>query len=265
MEVEPRAALVVEGPAHEGGAHLLQHRHLLDRRLEAEGPVGRVQGGTVAEVDLVLRVHELVVRGVGTQAHPGAGVEHPARDAARVALGADGVDPRQRVDVADGAFRRAVVRFEQEELELRAHDRAEPKLGQSVRGPPHRAARVERMGVALLVDQVDQAGRDVRRPGQHRGGREVGPGEEVRVADLAAHHRRMGEVGRHDRRAEGDPVLDLVAGVGKHQVLAAGDAVEIGVHHPQRPGALLRQPFHVAHVRPLLTSRLPRPRPLIRR
>ena len=59
---------------------------LLDRGLQEERAVGGVEGAGVLDVDLVLRVHELVVRGEHAQAERLAGVEHLEHDPPRVEI-----------------------------------------------------------------------------------------------------------------------------------------------------------------------------------
>ena len=119
VEVEARAALVGEWAAHERGEHPLAHGDLLHRRLQHERAVGGVEGARVLDVDLVLRVHELVVRGERLQAELVAPEQHLEHDLARVGDGADRVDARELVDVAAQAVRRRRVALGEEELELR--------------------------------------------------------------------------------------------------------------------------------------------------
>ena len=120
VNVEARAALVGERPPHEGREQPFPHGDLLHGGLQHEGSVGGVEGAGVLDVDLVLRVHELVVGGERLQAELVAPEQHPEDDLARVGDGTDGVDARELVDVAAQPVRRVGVALGQEELELRA-------------------------------------------------------------------------------------------------------------------------------------------------
>ncbi len=77
------------------------------------------------DVDLVLRVHELVVRGERLQAEVVAPEQHPQHDLARVGDGPDGVDAGELVDVAPKPVRGLGVALGEEELELGRDDRLE--------------------------------------------------------------------------------------------------------------------------------------------
>ena len=61
---------------------------------------------------------------------------------------------------------------------------------------------------------------------------EVGLDREVDVAHLAADDRRVAEVGPHHGRAEGDALLAHALEVPDRDVLAARDAVQVGVEQP---------------------------------
>ena len=103
VQVEARAALVGERAPHEGREQALAHGDLLHGGLQHERTVGCVERVGVLHVDLVLRVHELVVGGERLQAELVAPEQHPQHDLARVGDGADGVDARELVDVAPQA------------------------------------------------------------------------------------------------------------------------------------------------------------------
>ena len=123
VHVEARAALVGERPAHERRDETLAGRDLLHGGLQHEGPVCGVDGGRVLHVDLVLRVHELVVRGERVEPELVAPEQHPQHDLPRVGHRADRVDARQLVDVAAQAAVGIRVALDEEELELRPDDR----------------------------------------------------------------------------------------------------------------------------------------------
>ncbi len=77
VDVEAGPALVGKRPAHEGRDEALTGGDLLHGCLQHEGTVCGVDRGGVLDVDLVLRVHELVVRGVGVEPELVAPEQHP--------------------------------------------------------------------------------------------------------------------------------------------------------------------------------------------
>jgi Fe2+ or Zn2+ uptake regulation protein len=81
----------------------------------------------VLEVDLVLRVHELVVAGERLEAELVA-QSSVFRLICAGRRRADGVHARELVDVAAEAVRRVGVALHEEPLELRPDDRDEPRL-----------------------------------------------------------------------------------------------------------------------------------------
>ena len=123
MHVEAGPALVGKWAAHKGGEQALAHRDLLHRRLEHERAVGGVERLRVLDVDLVLGVHELVVRGERLQAEVVAPEQHLEHDPARIGDGADRVDAGELVDVAAEAVLRGRIALGEEELELGRDDR----------------------------------------------------------------------------------------------------------------------------------------------
>ena len=84
---------------------------------------------------------------------------------------------------------------------------------------------VERPGLA-------EAPGHLRLP-RHRAQRlEVGPDREVDVALLASDDRRVPQVGAHHGGAEGDALVAHAGEVPDRDVLAARDAVQVGVEQP---------------------------------
>ena len=229
VEVETRALVVVPGLADERRQEPFQGGHLLDRGLEEECPVGRGQCIGVAEVDLVLRAAELVVRGIGVEAEVGAGVEHPAQHSARVGHGADGVDVAVVVDVAPVAARLRRVRLAQVELELRADHRHQVLGGVLGDGALQHSAGVDAVGAAVHPLEVGDAPGDLRIPGDLRECRGVGPGHDVLESVLEPGDHVVPEVDRHDRLAVGGAVCDQVVEVGDRVLLASRDPVQVGV------------------------------------
>ena len=130
---------------------------------------------------------------------------------------------------------RSGVGPEQEELELGPDDRVQAGCPQVLNGPAHGPARVRYGGAALGRLEIRQAARHPRLPRQRGHGRHVGACDEVGIALLAADHRRMTQVGAHHRGAEAKTVVEDVVELRDRHVLAAGDAVEIGIEHPDRP------------------------------
>ena len=233
VDVEARPALVVEGLAHERRVQTALRGGVLHRGLQAEGAVGRVEGLRLAEVDLVLAVHELVVGREGAQPERRAALQQRAHDPVGVGLRAHGVDHREVVDVPLGRPAGGVdVGLQEEELELGADHGDEPEVRERRRGAAHRMARVGRLG--LVRDrplEVGQADRDGRLPRDLDERRRVQAGDHVRVAELAADDGRVAQVGAHDRPAEGQPGAQHVLELGHGDVLAALHAVQVGVGH----------------------------------
>ena len=206
---------------------------VLHRGLQAERAVGRVEGLRLAEVDLVLAVHELVVGRERAQAERRAALQQRADDAVGIRLRADGVDHREVVDVALGRPAGGVdVGAQEEELELGADDRDEPQLGERLHRAAHRVARVGRLGLVREgALEVGQAHGDARLPGDLHERRRVQPRDHVRVAQLAPDDGRVAQVGAHDRPAEGQARAQHVLELGDGDVLAALHAVQVGVGH----------------------------------
>ena len=191
------------------------------------------------DVDLVLRVHELVVRGERLEAELVAPEQHPEDDLAWVGDGADRVDARELVDVAAqavlgvGGSRSArknsssgATTGERPRSAYASTTRCEQRS--RARGPVLGA--VQRPGLA-------EAPRHLRLPG-HRAERvQARADREVDVPLLASDDRRVAEVGAHDGGAEGDALLAHLAEVADRDVLAAGDAVQVGVEQPDRAHA----------------------------
>ncbi len=104
------------------------------------------------------------------------------------------------------------------------------RAGRSPPGPEPSASRASPMHQATSGCH----GHDAER-------RDVGPHREVDVALLAADDRRVAEVGRHDRRAEGDALLGEMLELRDRDVLAARDPVQVGVEEPDGADASLLQ------------------------
>ena len=230
VDVEPRAALVGEGASHERGEHPLADGDLLHRGLQHERAIGGIESARVLDVDLVLRVHELVVRGKRLQAELVTPEQHLEDDLARVGDGADGVDARELVDVAAQAVRRRRVALGKEELELRRDDRLEAAGCVGVDD-----ALEQRPWAGRVVVCPVQCPRLAEAPGhlglpRHRPERlEVGPDGEIDVAFLASHDGSVPQVGSHHGGAERDALLAHIGEVADGDVLASGDAVQIRV------------------------------------
>ena len=141
VDVEPGAALVGERPPHERREEPLRRSDLLDRRLEHEGAVGRVERGRVLEVDLVLRVHELVVPRERLEAELVRPQERPQIDLQRVGDRTHGVDAGELVDVAAEPVRRGGIALAQEPFELRSGDGNERAARVALDDPPQERPR----------------------------------------------------------------------------------------------------------------------------
>ncbi len=128
MQMGSGAALIVERLAHEGRVQAVLSGHVLDCRLEPEGAVGGIERPGVAQVDLVLRVHELVVDGEDVQADRRQLLGHAAHEPVGVGQRADRIDHAQVVDVTAHAVRGGGVADDEEELELGTDDRLEAEL-----------------------------------------------------------------------------------------------------------------------------------------
>ncbi len=135
MHVEAGAALVGKWAAHEGREQPLARGDLLHRGLEHERAVGGVERLRVLDVDLVLRVHELVVRGERLQAEVVAPEQHLEHDPARIGDGADRVDAGELVDVAAQAVRPPPGRARRGRTRARARRSASGRARRSRRRP----------------------------------------------------------------------------------------------------------------------------------
>ena len=194
MEVEPGAALVAERPSHERREQTLADGDLLHRRLEHERAVGGAESVRVLDVDLVLRVHELVVRGERLEAELVAPEEHLQHDVARIRDRADGVDPRELVHVPADAARCLLVSLDEEELELGRDDGLEVPLGVRLDDAPQKRARADRPGLgAVERARLAEAPRDLGLPRDDAERLEVGTHREVDVPLLPADDRACGE------------------------------------------------------------------------
>ena len=241
VDVEAGAALVVERPGHEGGEQAFARRHLLHRRLQQEGAVGGVDRRRVLDVDLVLRVHELVVGGERLEAELVAGVQHLEHDPARIRDEPDRVDARELVDVAAQAAGRRGVALEQEELELGADHRHQVALGVALDDGRQQAARADGPAPgAVRPPEVADAPGHVRLPGHDAQRADVRPDRQVDVSLLAADDRGVAEIGRHHGRAERDSLLGELLEVPDRDVLAPRDPVQVGVEQPDGAHAALR-------------------------
>ena len=114
MDVHAGAVLVAQGLGHEGGVDVVLERDLLDGEAVGHRVVGHREGVGVAEVDLVLRRRDLVVRGLDGDAEVFEGEDGLA---AEVGAGVERREVEVAADVED--LRRLGVR-EVEVLELRA-------------------------------------------------------------------------------------------------------------------------------------------------
>ena len=240
--MEAGSALVGKWAAHEGREQALANGDLLHRCLEHERAVGRVERLRVLDVDLVLGVHELVVRGERLQPEVVAPEQHLEHDLARIRDGPDRVDAGELVDVAAKAVLRRGVALGEEELELRGDDRRQAPRGVLVDDPAQQRSRARRPVLgAVERPGLAEAPGNLRLPRHGAQRVEVGLDREVDVAHLAADDRRVAEVGPHDGRAEGDALLAHAFEVPDRDVLAARDAVQIGVEQPNRADA---EPAH---------------------
>ena len=79
------------------------------------------------------------------------------------------------------------------------------------------------------VLEIDQAGDDVRLPRQRHQRVEIRAREQVREALLEARDHVVAQVDGHDRGDEPDPLLGGVREGRDRDVLAAADAVQVGV------------------------------------
>ena len=238
--MKARAALVGERPSHERGQETLAHGDLLHGGAQHERAVGGVEGLRVLDVDLVLRVHELVVRGERLQPELVAPEQHPQHDLARIGDGPDRVDAGELVDVTAQAALCRRVALEEEELELRGNDRRQPALG--VGGDDTLEQRTGADGPVLRAVQcpgLAEAPGHLRLPRHLTQRLEVGADREVDVSFLAADDRRVVQVGSHHRGAEGGSLLAHVGEMRDRDVLAARDAVQVGVEQAHGPHALL--------------------------
>ena len=185
------------------------------------------------DVDLVLRVHELVVRRERLQSEVIAPEQHPQDDLARIGDSADGVHPRELVDVPAEAVRGFRVALGEEELELGSDDRLEAARGIGVDDTLEQRPRAGRIVIGPVErPRLAETPGHLRLPGDRAEGVEIGADGEVDIALLAADDRRVSEVGPHDRGAERDALLAQAREVPDRDVLPARDAVEIGVQQP---------------------------------
>ena len=266
VHVEARPALVGERPAHERREQPLAGGDLLHGRLQHEGPVCGVDRGRVLHVDLVLRVHELVVGGEGVEPELVAPEQHPQHDLPRVGDRADRVDARELVDVAAQAAVRLRVTLDEEELELGPDDRVSPRSAYAVVDALQQAARADGPRLrAVERPRVAEAPRHLRLPRNRSHRVEVRAHGEVDVALLPADDRRVAQVGAHHGGAERDAFVAEVGEVTERDVLAARDAVQVAVEQAHRAHALLREVAHdrlgvVAVLRHALSSSLTRAR-----
>jgi hypothetical protein len=233
VEMEARAPLVRERPAHERRHEPLPRRDVLHRGLQHERPVGGVERARVLHVDLVLRAHVLVAGGERLQAELVAPEEHPQHDVPRVGDGAHGVDARELVDVAAEPARSSRVALEEEELELGRDDRVEAAGGVHRHDLPEQVARTDRPGLAAVErPRLADAPRHLRLPGADPERGQVGSDREVHVPVFSSHDRRVAQVGAHHRRAEGHAVAGERGEVTDWDVLAPRDPVQVGVQEP---------------------------------
>ena len=168
--------------------------------------------------------------------------QHLEHDLARIGDGADRVDAGELVDVAAQAVLRGGSRSARKNSSSGATIGVSPRAAYSSttrREQRPRARRpvlgaVERPGLA-------EAPRHLRLPRHGAQRVEVGLDREVDVAHLAPDDRRVPEVRAHHGRAEGDAFVAHAAEVTDRDVLAAGDAVQVGVEQPNRADA---EPAH---------------------
>ena len=106
VEMEARALVVVPRLADEGREQALEGGELLDRALEAERAVGRLERVAVVEVDLELAAAVLVVPGERAEPEIVDAAQEAWQHPARVACGPGRVDAARNVLVASEAPRR---------------------------------------------------------------------------------------------------------------------------------------------------------------
>ena len=242
VEVEAGAALIAERPAHEGGEEPLAGGDLLDGGLEHERPVGGVERARVLHVDLVLGVHELVVGREGLEPELVAPKQHPEHHLAGVGHRAHGVDARELVDVAPKPPVLGALALGEEELELGSDDGREAALRVGVDDPREERTRARRPVLgAVQRPCLAEAPGELGKPGDAPHRREVRLDGEVDVADLPADDRRVAQVRPHNGGAEVRAFLTEPREVAQRDVLAARDAVQVGVEEPNGPHALLPQ------------------------
>ena len=246
--MEARARVAVERLAHERGEQALLRGEVLDGGLEAERAVGGVERLGVREVDLPL-AHAVLVRGTDRpEVRVGDLEQHAVEHAARIGVGADGVDVGRILDVARPAAGDRRAGLQQVELELGAHHRREAELRESGDRALQRRARVGAVGLAV--------GRLIRQaPGHSRVPRHAHERVEQRrhvdVAEpvLEAGDDVVAQVDRGDRLAEVEAGLGDVGGEDVDRyVLAAQHAVQVGVGDAHDAHALLLESLQ--HVRP---------------
>ena len=145
---------------------------------------------------------------------------------------ADGVDARELVLVAADAAVDGGVALDEEELELGSDDRVKAALGIRLDDATEQRARARRpVRRAVQRPRLAEAPRHLGLPRNDPQRVEVGPHREVDVSHLAADDGRVAEIGAHDRSAERRPLLGQPGEVAQRDVLAACDAVEVGVEH----------------------------------
>ena len=132
--------------------------------LEPESAVGSVERARVAQVDLVLRVHELVVHREYIEPDRCELLGHAADQPIGVGQRADRIDHAQVVHVTAYAVRRGGIADDEEELELRADDRLEAELADGRNGTRQRTAWVTDRSVRLRRLEVREAAGDARLP-----------------------------------------------------------------------------------------------------
>ncbi|CAM5366141.1 hypothetical protein SPURM210S_00304 [Streptomyces purpurascens] len=248
VEVEAGAARVVEGLGHEGGQPALLAGQFLDRRLEAEGPVGGREGVGVRQVDLDLAAVELVV----AADRPDPQIAYVAQGAQQVVGGVGaqpgGVDDARVGCVAAPAAGR--VRLAQEVLQLGPDHRPQPVVGAPGEdGAQQVAGRLRGGRAGRRVDDLAQTGGHPRLPGQGHQRAEVGPYADVRqprVQPAADRDHIAPRAGVVDGPAERETVRAGPGQLLEQHVTRPVGADEVGIGHPDHVDAVGGEPLHVA-------------------
>ena len=234
VQVEARAAFVVERLGHERGQLALAAGQLLDGGLEPEGPVRGVEGLGVPEVDLELAAAELVVGRHHVQPVVPQRAQRPQQEVFGVALAAGDVDVAGGLAVPAPAA--CAVRFEHVELQLGADHRAHAELGEPGQDLLEHLARALRRRRPIGVEDVGEAVRDAGLPRHVGEGGQVGEGDDVGQAVGEAAFAELDDVahraGAVDRAAERDAVAECPGEVRDQHVAAALGADEVGVAQP---------------------------------